>query len=411
MFASLRSLIKDSRGTAALVFGIALVPLMLGVAMAVDYGRATLLKTNLQQSLDAAVLAGVQSDPADRVSAANAYLEAALGPQATALNASFTSNPDGSLSGRATAQSSVVFGRLLGTNFVTVSASSEAVPTTIASSTPGPVTCMVALDPVAQSAFNDVGITNVNANCRVVVNSSNADAVALTGQAALHSQQNCIVGGYSLAGQSSITPTPVSCKAMADPFASVATPTVGDCTASNFQKSSFTGSVSPGVYCGGMTFTSSTVTFSPGIYIIKNGGLSLNSGTFSGKGVVFYFTGSNTTLQVGGNSTVSFTAPTSGTLASFVYFFDPSSSSAGTSTATGTTQTYYEGVLYMPTQNVTLVGTSSTSASSPFTAMIADTFHFTGNATVTINADASETDVPIPDALQTQTSITTYRLM
>ena len=36
-------LIKDARGNVAILFGVALIPLVLGVGVAVDYGRALLV--------------------------------------------------------------------------------------------------------------------------------------------------------------------------------------------------------------------------------------------------------------------------------------------------------------------------------------------------------------------------------
>jgi hypothetical protein len=400
---------RDYRGATAVVFSVAMIPVMLMVAATVQYAGAVNIKVKLQQALDATVLAAVAQPPADRDLFAGQYFDAQLGTLVGA-RATFSTSGNGAYNGQATAPSVVSFG-LPGLTSLAVSAKSSAVPIYSDASGSSPI-CLVALDPISQGAFNDVGITNVNAGCRLVVNSSNSQAVTLTGQAKLSSQGNCIVGGVSIQGSASMTPPPSPCTALADPFSGYAVPTVGACDHTNFQASSMTGQVSPGVYCGGLKLSSSSVTFSPGVYVINGGALSLSSGSYTGDGVVFYFTGSKTSVSVSGDANLWFRAPSGGPLASFVFFFDPTSSSRNASQVTGNSQSYYEGILYMPTQSVSIVGTSDVSVTSPFTAMIADTFRFTGNAVVTLNADPAKTTLTIPPVLLGGTSSTaiSYRL-
>ena len=50
-------LIQDVRGNVAMLFGLAAIPLALGVGVAVDYGRALLVRERMQSALDAAALA------------------------------------------------------------------------------------------------------------------------------------------------------------------------------------------------------------------------------------------------------------------------------------------------------------------------------------------------------------------
>lgn len=58
----LARLASDRSGSAALIFGLAFIPAMLGVGAAIDYGRAAMIKTRLQAATDEAVLAaGAQS--------------------------------------------------------------------------------------------------------------------------------------------------------------------------------------------------------------------------------------------------------------------------------------------------------------------------------------------------------------
>ena len=49
--------IKDSRGSVAILFGLAVIPIVIGIGVAVDYGRALLMRERMQEALDAATLA------------------------------------------------------------------------------------------------------------------------------------------------------------------------------------------------------------------------------------------------------------------------------------------------------------------------------------------------------------------
>jgi Flp pilus assembly protein TadG len=51
---------RDETGSIALVFGLAILPLLLAVGAAVDYSRAMSLKTKLQSATDAATLAAAK---------------------------------------------------------------------------------------------------------------------------------------------------------------------------------------------------------------------------------------------------------------------------------------------------------------------------------------------------------------
>src|SRR6185437_5030551 len=75
-----RALLQDVRGNVAVLFGVGLIPLVLGVGVAVDYGRALMVRERMQGALDAATLAvgswpGL-SDDAQRQAKAQEYFNA-----------------------------------------------------------------------------------------------------------------------------------------------------------------------------------------------------------------------------------------------------------------------------------------------------------------------------------------------
>ena len=74
-----------------------------------------------------------------------------------------------------------------------------------------------------------------------------------------------------------------------DPLAYVTAPTLSSSCISNPSHTSGTHTISAGSYCNGITFTNSTVTMNPGLYVIA-GGMSINTSTVTGTGVTLYFT-------------------------------------------------------------------------------------------------------------------------
>ena len=53
----LRSFARDARGNVALLFAFSLIPLLIGVGVAVDYGRALIVRERMNDAADAAALA------------------------------------------------------------------------------------------------------------------------------------------------------------------------------------------------------------------------------------------------------------------------------------------------------------------------------------------------------------------
>jgi Flp pilus assembly protein TadG len=93
-----------TEGSVAVIFGLALIPIMISVGAAVDYSRANAVKSFLQGSIDAAVMAAAK----DGSSTWNAVALSTLNGNLAAKNIStaapvFTRNPDDTYSGSITA--------------------------------------------------------------------------------------------------------------------------------------------------------------------------------------------------------------------------------------------------------------------------------------------------------------------
>jgi len=147
-----------------------------------------------------------------------------------------------------------------------------------------------------------------------------------------------------------------------------------------------------------------SVTFAPGLYVIKDGVVNESGGTsFTGNGVSFFLTGLGAGVQMSGQANWHLTAPTSGPLAGFVFFLDPSGPSglaASASSLSGSAEMFFEGVIYFPKQQLTLTGGAEAQTPSPYTGYVADTIRINGNGRLVINSDPSQTTVPVPGALQ-----------
>jgi Flp pilus assembly protein TadG len=406
---SCRELKQDREGSVAATFALSLVPLVGLVGAAVDYSSANNARTNLQVALDAALIAGAKDGTADWTTAAlnsfNANLNAKL---ATNVSPTFQLTSSRAYTGRVTATVASHFLGVLGVSGINIGVSGTA---TVPPSTGG-YYCVMALNRTAQAALQLTGNASITINapkCVIQVNSSSASAVTQNGNTVIRSVENCFVGGVSTVGNSSLSPAPdATCKPIPDPFANYPRPAVGNCDFTNYQLSgNKTATLQPGVYCGGMTFSGPVnVTFAPGLYVIKDGVITETGGSFTGNGVSFFLTGYNTSMQLSGQANWHLVAASNGPLPGFAIFLDPDGPSglAGSfSSLSGQSELYFEGIVYLPKQEVTVSGNASAFAPSPYTSYIGDTLRFVGNGDLVINNDTSLTQLPLPTSLYVQT--------
>jgi hypothetical protein len=378
---------------------------MLGAA--VDYSRASNFRTQLQAALDSAVLAGARDGTANWINVATNMFNAVLpSNRGVAASFAFSKNNDGSYSASATASVPTEFLGIMGTSSIPVDVHAQAV----ASNARAAQWCLLALNGTAQAVVQLTGNASIDVDapqCIVQVNSNSASAVTLNGNTSISSAENCFVGSAVKVGNATLSPNPdYMCKPVPDPFADYPKPSVGPCDYVNYSASGHQSiTLQPGVYCGGMKFSGQvTVTFAPGLFIIKDGVLSATGGSsFTGSDVSFFLTGFGAGVQITGQGDWHVVASTSTSLVGFVFFLDPNAASgpaASSSQLAGNGEMYYEGVIYLPKQLVTLTGGSQSFTPSPYTAYIVDTMSINGNGTLVINSDPTNTTVPIPAPLQ-----------
>ena len=400
---------RRSEGSIVPFFAVALVPMVGIVGLAVDYSRANGVRAGMQAALDSAVLAGAKDDSANWADTALNVFNATFKPKGSSGAApKFALNADGSFSGTVSASVPMEFLRVIGASSMSVNTQSTA---TVAPTSPGAQYCLLALSQTAEPAVKVSGNGSISItapSCVMQVNSNAGKSVDLSGNATVNTTDNCVHGGVHTADHSSLSPPPDAvCKTLPDPFVNYPRPAMATCYRTNYTYTSSDPPVPGQVYCGGMSFSGNvSVNFPPGTYYIKDGAITESGGTFTGNGVTFYLTGQNAGIQMSGKANWHLVASSSGPFAGFVIFLDPngpSGAAAASSQLSGQSELYFEGVVYLPKQLVTITGTAEVFAPSPWTSFVADTLQIAGNGSIVINNNTSLTSVPIPIGLQMRT--------
>ena len=258
-------------------------------------------------------------------------------------------------------------------------------------------TCIYALSPTANPALQIGGSnSSLTTSCGVYVDSSASQALTVNGQAHLTAPAISVVGNYQNCnnGQDcfySPNLPKTSQPSVADPYASLPAPAYSGCNYTNKNVNQGSATLSPGVYCGGITISgNSNVTFGAGTYILNGGGLNINSAnvvvTTASGGVTFFNTSNGYSygpILISGQPSVTLTASNSGTYAGILFFQDRSIVSATQNQINGNTTANITGDMYFPTTPLLISGGSTT---GPFTGkIIASTLQISGGAYVSMS--------------------------
>ena len=420
----LRRFRQDENGTIAIWAGISM-PMVMGIgALAFDMNSMYVTKAQLQHTADASAIAAAKAlpDPSAATGAAQNYAMlnmpsashgAVVTPGDVAIGNwdpdSRVFTPAGSPANavRVTARRDQQNGNpmptslasALGVSSVDIDASSIAAS---AGSGAAPA-CIHALNPTTEDAFLIQGNASVRTSaCNIQVNSCHAtEALKGQGQTIVEiistgGTQINVCGGLKELGPAYFSPTPNTNTGtqVPDPFASLAKPAASlydgpeDCDFTNFSSTASDVTLTPGVYCGGITLTGNgTATFASGggslphgLFIIKDGELSVaGTKTIVGNGVTFFMTGANANVNFGGTADIGITAPTTGDYAGFIFIGDRDNPATSPHELRGTAMGGYNGYIYLPEAMMKMIGTANGSlGSSDCTVAVADTFEFIG---------------------------------
>lgn len=354
--------VRCRRGNVSILFALSFVGIAAASGVALDMLRAHNTRASLQAALDGAVLSAVSSgrsgSQADAV--AKTYLAANFAAAGHIESQSYAWK-NGAYTGTAEATIKTTLSSLVGMREMVVQASATA------GRAEGARTCILLTAPSAnQALLANGGASIVAPECEIHVSTTANTAAIINGGTTLDVKRICIRGSRIIKNTSADMPIETSCATAEDTIGDkLKVPSVGACTNSkNVYDPPSNGRISltPGVYCNVIFNGSPTISFAPGLYIIK-GTMIVNSGaTITGEGVTFYFPDVNSKIQFNGGLTSKLTAPKSGDYAGVLMFENP----AGTGNAqwifNGTVNEEIEGLIYLPKRDVTYNSSSNISS-------------------------------------------------
>ncbi|MEQ1930947.1 MAG: TadE/TadG family type IV pilus assembly protein [Parvularculaceae bacterium] len=288
--------------------------------------------------------------------------------------------------------------------------------------------CVIALDSSGAGAVDAAWNSRLDAGeCALLSNSTSSTGVQASGSSKLIGSLICSAGGYfgpSGAFEPSVT---TDCPVTEDPLETREPPAIGGCdhqdkmvgdrNSETFKaalEASFgemkqgapemarqDHTLDPGVYCGGLAIGSNaSVTFNPGVYVIKDGPFVVDlNGRIAGDGVGFYMSGDDATFLFSPDSKIDLSAPKDGLLAGILFFEDRRAPAGRTHSILSNDARTLLGTFYLP-QSTLLVSTISPVADqSAYTAIVARRLKMMGSPTLVLNTDYGLTDVPTPDGV------------
>jgi len=239
----------------------------------------------------------------------------------------------------------------------------------------------------------DNGASADLATCGLAVNSTRATALKMSGGAKLTAATVSVVGGASISNGAKIDPSSalkVGQPSVADPYAAVAAPSFSGCgrgTSKSYGSGNWT--LSPGVYCKGISFSNAAnVTLQPGVYIVDRGTFNVQGGAkLTATGVTIFLTSSTGSsyakVDIGNGAKVTLSAPTSGATAGLLFFADRRAPASNINIFRGGVTLDATGAFYFPSSGLTFEnGASNTSTC---TQLVAGTIILTGGSKLRSN--------------------------
>lgn len=407
MFPSLlKSYLKfraDRTGNVALLFSLAVLPVMAAVGGAIDFGAIGMLKSKMQAAADRGAIQAGKELRLAQMGQSSAVTTIAQNYATTALadvNGNLSNvavkaallNNNASIRVTVTASYQPKLLRFMNIQSVQLSAQSTA-------SSVGYPICALALDPAASQSIYARTQAQVTAQfCAMQANSKDPQAISTQGNAKMTAGAICSSGGY----KGNFTPAPITdCPVIPDPLAARPAPPVGGCTYTNQVVTGGTMTLMPGNYCGGLYVTAgATVTLSPGVYVMSNGPLKVDGGSsFTANSAGIYLTGTGATLSFGADTTINLTAPTSGPMAGLLIFEDRSAPSGQVHYLYSDNAPTMLGTIYLPRNQLYVETNKDVSKASAFTIIVANSLFVSKGSNLWLNSDYKSTSVPVPGGL------------
>lgn len=443
-FKTLRHLLRDATGGTALTFGL-IFPVALGAAgAALDYNNMRQMRTQMQAAADSSALAASREFRLGNAGPATISSVATL--QAKNILAETVPNARISPSVDTTAKSVTVqisasvkthVMKILNSNMTTITVSATA---RISGGSP---ICVIGLDANGSPTLFLQKNARLSApGCAVYSDSTRSGGLQVQDKAQMHAAFVCSSGGVKRVASGTVTPEPQpDCPNVPDPLAARNPPPVGKkCDHDSLEIVDRNAVLTPGIYCGGIKILahrgkSANVTFNPGIYVIKDGPLTVGGNPtlfhptllktvpldgdayVTGTDVGFYFYQTaekesifpiaiNAFLSDGvprlglfPSSHVSLSAAKTGDLAGILFFEDRRIPHMHQHFITSDDARMLLGTIYLPKGTLTIDANKPVADRSPYTIIVAKQFNLNEGPTMVLNSDYASTTVPVPEGL------------
>lgn len=356
----------DRSGNIATYFAVALLPLMVGAGVAVDYSDLVRQKNQMQQMLDSAVLAGASAD-GDHAQAAEDFFQRTLGRDPDRDEEIFATKAhfkvDGSkLLGQVDWHQPRLFG--FGRNGTRQAMQVLAEVQFQEKTKAGP--CITVLADQGQALLLNSGARMKAPDCEIHVHSTRDPAFIMNAGVDLDVARLCVKGNRYIRNGGTLSHLETNCAVAPDAHAgTIPEPSVPSTCQTSGARDGSAHTLHPGAHCGVNFNGSPTITFQPGLHIIR-GPMVINSGsTVIAKGVTFYFPDTGSHIQANGNLSMTATAPTSGPYEG-VLMFEKTSDPANNSQKrqyvfNGSNGEQLEGLIHLPNRDVTYNSTTNIS--------------------------------------------------
>ncbi len=402
-----RKFISGEAGSTAVIFSISAVALLAGAGAGLDYGTAAMLRTQLQNSVDSAVMAGVSAsiNPDKQLAIAKKYFDGNMSAETGTFAAVFTES-SGKLTGTASGTMPTSLLGLVGIDTLNINASAEATSNTIYE----PL-CVMAMHPTRKHTLELKGSVSVYApDCNIYGNSNHEFDVVDP-----HTPQNFLTGKFvaAIGGghhflENVTPPVEFGTELVNDPLTALSVPAPGACTKTNYSISAQTLTLAPGHYCSGLTIENgSKVTLTTGgTYYISGGTFEIDSSELKGESVTIFLTDAKANLEWV-ESKITLSAKKTGTYAGLAVF----GARVETDNEFSESQIDIHGALYMPDGAFEWDNTGEPVPTAKWTVFVVDGFSWVGKGKITINFKLKDSDIPYPAAFNAMPRPGTPRLI
>lgn len=360
----------DQRGNFGIIIALLIPFLILVVGGVIDVVQAMGQKTVYQDELDAAVLAAVhESEAAEQAEKARSHIRdmaySTMSEQEfleAGMSLALVANSDGSLTANLQMPHPTAFLKIVHLMSIPISVTSTAI---LSEATPtGDAGCIYALANMNQAVlFNSDAKLDAKL-CQVHVHSTRSPAFVMNSGSMIETAKFCVKGSTFIKNGGTLTNLEMECAVADDPYADqIAEPNVPSICATQGSLSGNTISLNPGVHCNTTFNGSPTVTFKPGLHIIK-GRMILNAGsTIIAKGVTFYYPDVTSEIRANGALKLTASAPISGAHAG-VLMFEKTSDAANNANKqpyifNGSLGEELTGIIHLPNRDVTYNSTTN----------------------------------------------------